>query len=363
MNETQLKKLLLHGQGLLTPPHRRNSARQILNTLGYVQLDSINVFERAHHLILGARWDGYRPRHLKSLVEKERGGFEQWTHDACVIPTEYYPHWQIKFRRFEQKILGNQWWRERMGGDSKKMLRRVLDRVAGEGPLPTRAFRDPAAERGKWWGWTPQKTALEFLWRTGKLAIAGRERFQKVYDLPERVIPPELLDQSASDTLGWSCREAIQRLGVATSAEIAAFWHFYTGAQVRPWCEKHLPSVEIQGIPYYVRPDWREVLPTLPDPPGRLRFLAPFDPLVRDRKRLLRFFDFDYRFEAFVPAKKRVYGYYVLPMLAADRLVGRVDLKLNRKKGELEVLGVWWEGRPSQRAFQAELERWRARLL
>ena len=363
MTPRQVKKLLLHGQGLLDPPRRRKPVAEILDTLGYVQVDSINVFQRAHHTILGARWDGYRPHHLKRYLEKERGGFEQWTHDACVIPTRFYPHWRVKFQRFERRIKENGWWQGRMGEDPSKMQREVLERLQEEGPLPTRAFRDPAAERGKWWGWTPQKTALEYLWRTGRLAIAGRDQFQKIYDLPERVIPPEVLEQPAEDTLDWSCRQAIQRLGLATATEIANFWHFYSGHQVKPWCEKHLPKVTFEGNEFYIRPDWQEVIRDLPDPPARLRFLSPFDPLIRDRQRLQCFFDFDYRFEAFVPAKKRQYGYYVLPMLLGDRLVGRVDLKLDRKQQSLNVVGVWWEGRPCQRAFEAELERHRRKLL
>ncbi len=361
MKPEQVKKLLLHGQGLLESPRSRRTVGDLLETLGYVQIDSINVFQRAHHTILGTRWDGYKPDHLKRYLEKERGGFEQWTHDACVIPTRYYPHWKVKFKRFERRIKQNQWWMERMGKNPRKMQGSVLQRLQDEGPLPTRAFRDPAEERGEWWGWTPQKTALEYLWRTGRLAIAGRDGFQKIYDLPERVIPARYREDPGEDTLGWSCSQAIQRLGLATATEIAAFFHFYSGNQVKPWCEKHLPKVNYLGNEYYVRPDWQEL--DLPDPPQRLRFLSPFDPLVRDRQRLQRFFDFDYRFEAFVPAAKRQYGYYVLPMLRGDRLVGRVDLKLDRKGGELKVLGVWWEGRPAKKAFEAEFERHRRRLL
>lgn len=342
----QAKRLYLAGLGLLSPPSKGTGpdhVSAVVDHLGFVQLDSINVLERAHHLIIGARMEHYRPPLLDHLVENERRYFEHWTHDASLIPMRDFCHWRQRFERFEAKIEKNAWWKERLGPEPGKLLESILQRVKVEGPLPTRSFRDDTKAREKWWGWTPSKAALELLWRSGRLMIAGRVGFEKVYDLPERVVPPEHLSRSADegDSLEWACLSAIERLGVASSAEIAAFWHHFKGTEVKKWCDLHLPRVSVDGRALYARPDYRSVAPD--SAADTLRLLAPFDPLVRDRARALWLFGFDYRFEAFVPEKKRKYGYYVLPILDRDSLVGRLDAKHHRKEGRLEIKGLWWE--------------------
>ena len=179
---------------------------------------------------------------------------------------------------------------------------------------------------------------------------------------PERVLPPLERRPSREETIAWSCEEAIKRLGLATTPELAAFWYFFKSSELSEWCESCLPKVEVDGQVHWVRPDFETILKAKAEPPKRLRLLCPFDPLVRDRKRLERFFGFGYRFEAFVPRTKRAYGYYVLPMLVGDKFVGRLDAKLHRKEGVLEVLGCWWEGRTNESALQKELKRLAARI-
>lgn len=352
--------LLLGAQGLLGDPRRKATpaaAARLIDRLGFVQLDSINVVDRGHHLTLGARLYGYDPRHLEHLLERRRHLFEHWTHDASAIPACWYPHWKRRFRAFARSHRYRRWMSQRLGGDHRKVVAHVRQRLRDEGPLMAKDFEaPPGVKRGSWWGWTPQKTALELLWHTGVVAIAGRRDFHKVYDLAERALPElhALATPRASETLDWACTSAIERLGIATPGEIASFWQAVSVSEATPWCARavragRLVSVlvrdEIDGRPRpaLALPDWERRLARLPPPVGGLRLLGPFDPVVRDRRRLLRRFGFDYRFEAFVPAPKRVWGYYVLPILEGDRLVGRLDPKLHRDREVLEVRRLHWE--------------------
>jgi uncharacterized protein YcaQ len=245
-----------------------------------------------------------------------------------------------------------------MGPDPERAIGHVRERIAREGPLMTRDFEDerPEGTDKTWWGWKPQKAALEFLWRTGELAIAGRANFHKVYDLAERVYPEAHAQPRPDDAghLDWACSTALERLGVATAAEVAGFWAAVSLEEARAWCEEAVAAGRAERVlaeaadgsrprPAYAVPDWEARAAALPAAPPRVRLLAPFDPILRDRKRTLRLFNFDYRFEAFVPGRHRTHGYYVLPILEGERLIGRLDPKLHRDRGLLEVKGLWWE--------------------
>lgn len=360
----EARQLILHGQALLRSPAKAQDCAQVIRELAYLQLDSINVLERAHHLTLGTRMDHYRRPMLKQAHESERALFEDWTHDACLIPIEFEAHWQVRRERFLRSQNASLWWRERMGDKPERIQREILSKLEIEGPLPTRAFRREKSEREPWWGWAPEKAGLEYLWRSGRLAISGREGFEKVYDLAERVLPQSNYRPSTQETLEWCCREALQRLGLATTAELAAFWHFFKAQEIEAWCREELEQIEVEGKAYWLRPDYAEVLNQQIEAPKRLRLLCPFDPLVRHRDRLQRFFGFSYRFEAFVPKAKRRFGYYVLPMLSGRQMVGRLDAKFLRKEGVLSVLGCWWEEgqKPKTRALEQELQRLKRRI-
>ena len=146
-----------------------------------------------------------------------------------------------------------------MGANPLKTQKEIVKRLETEGPLSTSAFRKKGRKRESWWGWTPEKTALEYSWRTGLLAVRGREGFEKVYDLAERVIPPAPRQPNREETLAWSCRQALQRLGLATTTELANFWYFFRSAELSQWCEDSLPSVSVDGQKYWVRPDFAEI--------------------------------------------------------------------------------------------------------
>lgn len=361
-------------QGLCGAPHRAMRKPELataIRDLGFVQVDSINTVERAHHHILFARSQTYRQRDLKTLIEKDGDLFENWTHDASIIPSAFFPYWRHRFAR-EKKRLHLRWkdhfGKEGFDGD----LDRVLDRIAKDGPMMSRDFDGEKPSTG-WWDWHPSKAALEYLWRTGDLAIARREGFQKVYDLTERVIPDchrkPAVDHEAF--VDWACRGAFARLGIATRGEIAAFWALLTPQEVDEWIAAHrreLVTVRVETADgskprvSLALPGTVEAVAAAPEPPDRMRILSPFDPLLRDRNRAHRLFNFFYRIEVFVPEAKRQYGYYVFPVMRGDAIVGRIDMKALRDEDVLEIRAFWPE--PGVRLsklllskLEAELER------
>ncbi|MGH6877950.1 MAG: winged helix-turn-helix domain-containing protein, partial [Rhizomicrobium sp.] len=280
----------------------------LIRRLGFVQLDSINVLERAHHMILFSRAAGYERELLSALHHDHRSLFEQWTHDASLLPIEFYPHWHHRFRDAKTR-LSEPRWLLRLAGDPAKAIARVRRRIRTEGALAARDFEDKG--EGSWWGWGPSKTALEYLWRAGELAVARRDGFEKVYDLTERVIPAGLREArpTRKQTVDWACCQALAHLGFATPSEIAGFFDLANIAEARDWARAALRKKQIVEIgvtavdgsvkPAFARPSIDADIAALPPSPGAARFLSPFDPAIRDRKRALRLFGFDYRIEVF----------------------------------------------------------------
>ncbi|ANK82452.1 MAG: hypothetical protein TEF_17880 [Rhizobiales bacterium NRL2] len=365
------RRVLLQRQGLADAPGRKIDAggvRELIERMGFVQVDSISTVERAHHMILFARSQTYRPDLLHRLLERERHLFENWTHDAAVIPTRFYPVWRRKFARDRDRLVER--WRTWRREGFEERLDDVLAHVERNGPVMAREMTTEKRPGGAWWDWHPSKTALEYLWRTGDLAICHRRGFQKAYDLSERVIPAEhRADAPDHDSwVDWLCRGALERLGVATPGELAQFWGLASVEEAKTWASgpagRGFPRVMVNAV------DGSRPREALADPaildmhaddialPPRLRILSPFDPVLRDRRRALRLFGFDYRIEVFVPAAKRRYGYYVFPMLEGDRLVGRIDMK--REDGALAVRQIWWE--PGVRASSGRRQRLEAEL-
>ncbi|WPZ21630.1 crosslink repair DNA glycosylase YcaQ family protein [Sulfitobacter faviae] len=372
------RRLFLARHLLSDPPQgpaKGAALLKLIHDLGFVQLDSINTVARAHDLILFARRPRYRPAALKRLYEKDRALFEHWTHDAAVIPMEFYPQWHLRRTRDAAKLLGR--WKDWQRHDFETQMQNVLAQVRAEGSVTSSDVgRDEPRSSGGWWQWHPSKTALEYLWRSGALAVTGREGFRKCYDLTERVVPAALRDPAHApdieQTIDWCCDQALARLGFATAGELAAFWAHISPAEARGWCAAEqaagrLEEIDVEAAdgslrPAFARPGWADDPALTREPPKRLRVLSPFDPALRDRKRAARLFGFDYRIEVFVPEAQREYGYYVFPLLQGDRLVGRVDMKAHRDLDVLHVTALWPErgvrwGKGRQAAFEAELHR------
>ncbi|WP_373636790.1 winged helix-turn-helix domain-containing protein [Yoonia sp. BS5-3] len=350
-------------------PGKGADLKAVIDHLGFVQLDSVNTFARAHDLILWSRREQYRPKALQHLLHRDRRLFEHWTHDAATIPIESFPHWRLRFER--DAVRMEQRWKEWRRGDFTAKIDAVLRRISDEGACTSGDVgADETRGKGGWWDWHPSKTALEYLWRSGQVSVVRREGFTKVYDLTERVIPPEYLNarHHPAETIDWCCAGALDRLGFATSGELAVFWDHVTPAEAKEWCAKaqaegRIMAVDVEGVDGKLRRSfaWPDLMDNpVPEVAGRLRLLSPFDPALRDRKRAERLFGFHYRIEIFVPAPKRKYGYYVFPVIEGARMIGRIDMK--REDGRLEVRAFWPEpgvrmGTGRQRALETELDR------
>ncbi|MEM1315359.1 MAG: crosslink repair DNA glycosylase YcaQ family protein, partial [Pseudomonadota bacterium] len=246
LDNARARALFLHRHGLAEPPSgpgRGEDLRGVIGDLGFVQLDSISTVARAHHMILHARRTAYRPGALHRLHDRERAVFEHWTHDASMIDMRWFPHWRHRFRR-DAAELDARW----SGRDFRPRLDAVLRRIADEGPCAVGDLEDETPRGpGVWWNWTPTKAALEYLWRAGHLSVARREAFRKVYDLTENVIPAQHLNaaRSEDETLHWACNAALDRLGFATSGELAAFWDLVSPADAKAWTAEALARGEI----------------------------------------------------------------------------------------------------------------------
>jgi len=353
------RRLFMDRHALIEQPggsSRGQALLDLIERLGFVQLDSINTVARAHDLILFSRRPTYRASHLRNLYERDRGLFEHWTHDAAVIPMAFYSHWHLRFQR-DEELLRKRWKNWRRDG-FEEQFSTVLTHIRDHGPVTSSDVgKDEKKGSGGWWDWHPSKTALEYLWRKGALTVTGRTGFRKVYDLTERVIEEHLcpgnLPCDAGATVDWLCNAALDRLGFATSGELAAFWDTVSAAEARQWCEAQVASgalervsvtcVDGQKRQVLMRPETVDQASDIGPAPGRIRVLSPFDPALRDRKRAERLFGFDYRIEVFVPAAKRKYGYYVFPLLEGEKLIGRIDMKAHRDADELRVTGLWPE--------------------
>jgi uncharacterized protein YcaQ len=370
------RRLFLHRHGLSETPNGPGKGADLaglIEQIGFVQVDSIRTVARAHDMILWSRRQSYRPEALKRLLERDRAVFEHWTHDASVLPVQLFPFWQHRFIRSADRLRDN--WKRWFRDGYEAQFDTVLRRIEAEGALTcTDVGEGEARGKGGWWDWHPSKTALEWLWRTGVLSITRREGFQKVYDLTERVIPASHLgaQSDAQAHLDWACNSALDRLGFATSGEIAAYWAAISPADARLWCQTALMQGAVQEVLVtgadgatrrsFARPDALDAATNAPEPPSRIRILSPFDPALRDRGRAERLFGFDYRIEVFVPEAKRKYGYYVFPVLEGAQIIGRVDAKAFRDAGCLRVRAFWPEagvamGAGRQARLQQALER------
>jgi len=370
------RRVFLDAHALLERPGARAHGAELaglVHRLGFVQVDSVNTMARAHDLILWSRRPGTRPDALRHLNDTARATFEHWTHDAAVIPAEFFPCWRLKFARDRARL--RQRWKDWHGSAFHAEIDTVLRHVSDHGAVQAADIGAKRAEKSTgWWDWHPSKTALEYLWRSGELAITRREGFRKVYDLTERVILPEHLNAHVPEdaVIDWACRAALDRLGFATSGELAAFWALITPLEARNWVAQALASGEVTEAEVscadgasrrvVLWPETPDRLANLPDPPARLRVLSPFDPALRDRKRAERLFGFHYRIEIFVPEAQRRYGYYVFPLLEGDRIVGRIDMAADRQADALRVRALWPEaavrwGRGRLARLDAELHR------
>ncbi|MBL9050802.1 MAG: YcaQ family DNA glycosylase [Tabrizicola sp.] len=367
------RRLFLDRHALIEPPSgpaTGQALHDLIERIGFVQVDSINTVARAHDMILWSRRQSYRPQGLKRLLERDRSLWEHWTHDASILPTRLHGVWHHRFQRDAQRLEAN--WRGWFRDGYVEQFDSILNRIAKDGPVGTADVGEGEVRgKGGWWDWHPSKTALEWLWRTGKIAVTRRDGFAKIYDLTERVIPEVHRAPVPAETVcDWACRTALKQLGFGTSGEIAAYWNAVSPEAAKDWCRDALARGEIIEVEVEGAMGQRRKVFIFPEiltedalePGARLRILSPFDPALRDRKRAEFLFGFFYRIEVFVPEPKRIYGYYVFPVMEGDRLVGRIDVKAFRDAGVLRVKAFWPEAgvkltKARRGKLEAELDR------
>lgn len=359
LSRAQARQILVAAQGLQANwrlPAGSEGAAQVVERLGYVQIDTIAVIERAHHHVIWTRFPGYATTHLDELLSRDRRVFEYWAHAAAYLPMRDYRFYLPRIRYYAEEHRARHWLAE-----NRTLARKVLARIAAEGPLGTADFEQRGEKRGPWWDWKPAKRALEYLFWTGKLMIAGRRNFQRLYDLSERVLPPGL-DTSpprADESARFVARRALQTQGL-TTLRLKDEGLSEPGRVARAFAELteagEAVAVQVEGqateVFYAAKP-----LLAAPRPRRRhLHLLSPFDNLVIDRRRTEAFFDFRYRLECYTPAPKRQYGYFALPILWGDQLVGRLDPKAERRDGVFRVKALALEpGFGADGAFFAAL--------
>ncbi|HYZ16382.1 MAG TPA: crosslink repair DNA glycosylase YcaQ family protein [Candidatus Acidoferrum sp.] len=343
----EARRIALAAQGFVDPPPRgtvdRRLLRRVLARIGLLQIDSVNVLVRAHYMPPFSRLGPYDPSLLeRAAYGRDRILFEYWGHEASLLPLELHPLLRWRMERARRGI--GTWGRvARLVQEQPAVLERLRGEIAERGPLPASAF-DGARGRGSWWGWSEVKIGLEALFWCGELTTAGRKGFERIYDLPERVLPGEVLDAptpSEADAQRELVRISARALGIAAERDLRDYFRLDledARARIDELVETgELSEVRVEGVrgTRYLARDAR-----LPRRVNARALLSPFDPLVWERARTRELFGFDYRLEIYTPPHKRVHGYYVLPFLLGDRLVARVDLKHDRAHHILRALAT-----------------------
>jgi uncharacterized protein YcaQ len=343
----EARRITLAAQGFADPAPGagvdRRHLRRVLGRVGMIQMDSVNVLVRSHYLPPFSRLGPY-PRELldRMAYALPRELFEYWGHEASLIPMALHP--LLRWRMARGDAWGGML---RVSRERPDYVRGVLAEVAERGPIGSSELSDPGVKRGPWWGWADGKRALEWLYWTGRLATAERRNFQRLYDLPERVIPAEVLsaptppeDEARRELL----RLAARSLGVGTAADLADYVRL-TVPEARPRIAELVEggSLEPVSVEGWTQPAFLDPEVRLPRQVDARALLSPFDSLVWFRPRVARLFGMEFRLEVYVPAPGRRWGYYVLPLLLGDRLAGRVDLKADRKERTLLVQAAYAE--------------------
>ncbi|MBI5882308.1 MAG: YcaQ family DNA glycosylase [Elusimicrobia bacterium] len=352
-----VRRLFLKRQHLDRPlegPLDAGRLRAFVEDTGGLQLDSINVIERAHYLTVWSRFGAYDKAALDKLAYEDRLLYEYWAHAACLVPSGHLRAWQRAMLDYRTSHTGWSSWLKAHG----KVLAKVESVVAEKGPVTASVFAERSGKKSSgWWDWMPGHHALHFLWMTGKVAVHSRPHFRKRYDLATRVMDLSAVEPlSALEFHQWHVRQSLHAMGAATAKDLASYLSFprFSLKDRRKALAAMLEAgevvrVEVGGLGGVLAGEWfalREDMPALrgegPAASGTT-LICPFDSFLWHRQRILDLFGFDYKIEVYVPAPKRRYGYYCLPILHQGRLIGRLDAKNSRQDGRLLVPAVHFE--------------------
>jgi uncharacterized protein YcaQ len=347
------RALHLAAQGLLLPMRRRATKDDVLaaiRRMGVLQIDTIHVVARSPYLVLYSRLGPYAPAWLDELLA-ERKLFEYWAHEACFVPIEDY-------RLYRHRMIdpGSMGWKysAKWMAEHRDEVEQLVEHIRVHGPVRSSDFKRTDGKAGGWWEWKPEKRSLEVLFTAGRLMIARRHNFHRIYDLAERILPdwddaqlPPLAETQQAQLL-----QAVRALGIAKASWIG---DYFRTAKSRPVPDPEtlaerglLLKAQVEGwsAPVYIHPELGELAQAAAEgtlKPSVTTLLSPFDPVVWDRKRALELFNFDYRLECYTPQEKRIYGYFTLPILHRGALVGRLDAKAHRAQRVFEVKALYLE--------------------
>lgn len=342
--------LALHAQGLLHPYPLAATQEDVLAAIDHIallQIDTINVVARSPYMALFSRLGSYNPAWLDELLAEGRI-FEYWAHAACFIPMDQYPyHRRMMLEKARLRYYVN-WYK-----DHKADADAVMQYIVEHGAVRSADFERKDGRHGAWWDWKVEKDALEYWFASGELMIARRQKFQRVYDLRERIYPAWSDDRAATleEAVRFFTLRSVQALGIAKLEWIADYYRLLKG-QVNQAVEElladgQLVTVNVEGWPEpALITQATQALLTKGSGsliPTHTTLLSPFDALIWDRKRTRELFQFDFSIECYLPAAKRKYGYYLLPVLDRGRLVARLDAKAHRKEGRFEIRAFYWE--------------------
>ena len=339
----KLRRLAFHGQGL-TPAsafgHGRTAALRAIEHLGYVQLDSISVIERAHNHTWFSRVPNFNPSLSNDMLEQGEI-YEYWAHAAAYMPMR-----DFRFSLIDKARVRAGEHRSKLPRDTK-LMNKVMQRIRSDGPMSTRDLETPGTKRSGWWDWKPAKKAAERLYLQGDLMICSRVGFQKTYDLTDRVLPGST-STTVPSLSEWAkhlideqlhCHSLVTLPGITYSRRHAGLNRAVKAEVLNRVAMAELQQVQLpDNQVYYSRPGLLDQ--PLPRVSSQLQILSPFDNLVIQRARLQSLFNFDYQIECYVPAAKRRYGYFALPLLYRDELVGRIDCKAHRAQRRLALQSV-----------------------
>lgn len=370
----EARRLAVGGQLLAGPPPRRPTRQMMLDTirhLGAVQIDSISVVARSHHIVLWSRLGNHPQDWLDELLGQERAIFEYWAHAAAFVPIELYPYFRRAMLNYDLDGTGWREWSRSWLLENRHVLEHVVSHISAHGPASSTTFDAPeGSERAEAWAWygnKPTNRALDYLWTMGALMVARRDKFQRWYDLRERVHPTwtdDLLPTAEEERLTLGAI-ALRAMGLTTARWLPDYFRSGSTTAIRAYDAKGVLNTlveqgqavraQVDGLP----DDFYISTPLLDRriPPSRTTLLSPFDSLVWDRRRTAGLFNFELRLESYTPAEKRIYGYFSLPILYRDDLVGRLDPKAERKQRLFIVKALHLEpafiGRDDERFYQS----------
>jgi uncharacterized protein len=354
--------LFLERQHLRRPRAGAFSSSRVVRFVtdaGGLQIDSINVIDRAHYLTVWSRFGAYDKAALDRLVYDRRALFEYWAHAACFVPAEHFASWRRAMLDYHTRSRGWARWLKK----NRSTLAAVEQAIRDGGPLGSADFADPRRRRGAagWWNWKPTTHALDYLWMSGRTLVHSRRHFQKRFDLAERLMPEAValapLDADAFQR--WHLRQSLRAMGAATESDLTMYLTFpRVGARERRrWLERLLENGEVREIQvesadglslarwYALAEDLPALTAAARRPRGSVgtTLLAPFDSFLWHRERTHRLFGFRYTIEVYTPGHRRTHGYYSLPILHDGQLIGRVDPKIHRSDRRLEIKAVHFE--------------------